>query len=330
MEMKKIENKFLPIEIFDWNKYDNIIVQSQTGTGKTSNFIKSLKDTKYKIISITAKRSLASQHLENLRKEFDDLLISHYKQKNMVSSNHLIFCINSIMKLENLIYGEVNKFDEDSDVDKVEDFMKNRILFIDEITIFLLTELTRNETLDRTLKQVFVFFMKLVKYAKKIYMCQSKVNMDAVNVLLKCRSEKTIFYENTFEVNKDKIAIRYKSDDAFVQRLLLEQEGFLFGCDCKEIIDALFNKFAEKLDEEDKKKLFKITSETSMKDYRPREGDFVFYSPSIIYGVDFNFSKKQNQYIYIKNNSTIDASQCYQQAMRTRNVNQIHYFRKKR
>ncbi len=46
---------------------------------------------------------------------------------------------------------------------------------------------------------------------------------------------------------------------------------------------------------------------------------FVFYSPSIITGVDFSIDQAQDVFLYIKGQS-IDAQASYQQATRCRNI----------
>lgn len=52
---------------------------------------------------------------------------------------------------------------------------------------------------------------------------------------------------------------------------------------------------------------------------------WVFYSPSIITGVDFSIDKKQNHYIYVKG-FTINPLGIYQQSTRNRNIDTLYYF----
>ncbi len=66
---------------------------------------------------------------------------------------------------------------------------------------------------------------------------------------------------------------------------------------------------------------FKITNATEQ-----FKNKFVFYSPSIIYGVDFNNVEKfQDVFIYISGKS-IEPSQSFQQASRTRYIKHLHFF----
>ncbi len=66
---------------------------------------------------------------------------------------------------------------------------------------------------------------------------------------------------------------------------------------------------------------FKITNATVQ--FRNK---FVFYSPSIVYGVDFNnVGAFQDVFIYISGKS-IEPSQSFQQASRTRFIRNLHFY----
>ena len=52
---------------------------------------------------------------------------------------------------------------------------------------------------------------------------------------------------------------------------------------------------------------------------------FVFYSPSITCGVDFNIINKQDVFLYMELNS-IEPCDSFQQATRTRNINKLYYY----
>lgn len=330
MEKIEINERYISEKIFDFEKHPNIVLQSQTGTGKTSNFFKSLKESGFKFISLVAKRSLGKQHYNDYLKYCGDKTIStdeinssisYYTDNNFNEKNNLVFCINSIMKIK-------AKLNHDKNDDVVKDFMTNRILFIDEMSIFLSTEICKNSTLDGMFKEIFVFFLKLVKYAKGIYLCQSNVDLKLVEILLSNRENKNIYYiENTYQVMKNKKAIKYENESMFTKSILADVgsgKGFLVGCDSKDVAKTIYNLICKEI--EDKTKIYLITSETSYREYVPKEGDIVVYSPSITYGCDFTFDNAQNQYIYIKNNHSIDASQIYQQAMRTRNLDILKYY----
>jgi hypothetical protein len=52
---------------------------------------------------------------------------------------------------------------------------------------------------------------------------------------------------------------------------------------------------------------------------------FVFYSPSIIFGVDFSIDEFQDVFVYNKGR-TLDPSAIFQQTTRTRNIRNLYYY----
>ncbi len=52
---------------------------------------------------------------------------------------------------------------------------------------------------------------------------------------------------------------------------------------------------------------------------------FIYYSPSITYGVDYNNETKHNVYIYITGCS-ISPIGLYQQVNRTRNIDKVYFY----
>jgi len=55
------------------------------------------------------------------------------------------------------------------------------------------------------------------------------------------------------------------------------------------------------------------------------ENKFVFYSPSIIFGVDFSIEQPQDVFVYNKGR-TLDPSAIFQQTTRTRNIRNLYYY----
>ena len=71
-----------------------------------------------------------------------------------------------------------------------------------------------------------------------------------------------------------------------------------------------------------------ITSETPFNITNANEqflNKWIFYSPSIVTGVDFSIDTKQNHYIYVKGFS-INPLGIYQQSTRNRNIDTLYYF----
>jgi hypothetical protein len=101
----------------------------------------------------------------------------------------------------------------------------------------------------------------------------------------------------------------------------------LFGCDSCSIITKLYNICVEK--NKDKADNFiLITSETEFVLINASEqfkNKWVFYSPSIMTGVDFSIEEKQDHFIYAKGDS-ISPDSIYQQSTRNRNIDSLYYY----
>ena len=79
---------------------------------------------------------------------------------------------------------------------------------------------------------------------------------------------------------------------------------------------------------ENKEKFILITSETKFKIENASEqllNKYVFYSPSIIYGVDFNIEFEQDVFLFLKG-STISPSESFQQITRTRKIKNVYIY----
>jgi len=319
---KRIEgdDKYLS-NIFSYDHFklnDSIVIQSSTGTGKTyscfeyiSTYMKEYKDCR--MLSICAKRSLCTDHynyIQNLKNPLHYLSID---EGTKIENYNSVVCVNSLWK-----YEYSNDF-----------IKKNLILYIDEISIFLLTEMCRNETLDEKLKSTYHSIMRLVNHSHKIIVSQNNIHPVVFDFLSKREMNlNKLFVKNSYINSNGISAYHVKDKETFCKKICNDtKNGFLVACDKKETTKELCNLFLkENPDIEEKVHL--ITSKTS-RDFDAskdiKQGNYYFYSPSIVYGVDFNFPVATNQYIYISGCS-VDPEMLYQMAMRTRNMKRMYYY----
>ena len=309
------ENQFTP-DIF--NEYETIIIQSTTGTGKTTATAEHCKNSINKIISIIPRISLANQHKDTFKKK-NILLLSYLVNDNLekelnVRTDNIVICINSLLKLQNLSL----------------DIIQNSIIYIDEISSFI-ESLVDNETLNNNLKKINSLLMKLVKNAYKVIVSDALIN-DATFELLKHRpNNKKIFIQNDYVKFSNVPAIRIKDEELFlnmVKAKIIKGEPFLFPCDSCKTITKLYLECLKMSPDEFKVKFMLVTAETKVKinDASDELQDkFVFYSPSITYGVDFQTKEPQDVYNYIKGGS-IQPSGFFQQTTRTRNIKTLYYY----
>lgn len=312
----KYLNNELKFETFE--KYETLIIQSTTGTGKTtitSEIVDKLlkEDKNLKFISLVARKTLAMQHIKN----FNNIDIKHYEDKEISKiSNNIVVCINSILLISSLT-----------------DFqLSNYIVYIDEINSFI-ESLTHNETLNGKLKNVYRMLIRLIKCCKKIIVSDAMIS-DNVFTFFNKRDDKTkVFINNEYKKYTDLKATKYNDENNFLIKLqnnIKNNKFFLFGCDSATIVEKYYNTCIYNLKKEDKEKFILITAENKFKITDANEqfkNKFVFYSPSITYGVDFNYDLKTDVFIYIKGDSLL-SSGIFQQTTRCRNIDELYFYSK--
>ena len=319
-EVKLINNKYLyecktPELNFTYDDYKNnntVIIQSCTGTGKTtavaehcSNY---LKDKNYKILSIISRITLGDQHI----KSFNDKKIKMFSYSNgMKKDQHFIVCINSLLIMNNLSDDELN----------------NYIVFIDEINSFI-EHLTHNDTLHHKLKQIYTLLIRIIKHAHKVIVADALIS-DNVFTLLKVRNYQHIYIKNEFKKYEGIRANRLKDENDFKKELeqhIKDGKYFFFGCDSCTIVEEYFYYFYEQATNKDDFILFTANHKFNITDANEQfKNKFLFFSPAITTAVDFNIYEKQDVFIYIKGN-TILPSGSFQQTTRTRNINELFYY----
>ncbi len=156
---------------------------------------------------------------------------------------------------------------------------------------------------------------------------------DSTFELLKHRPlEKTVFLTNSFKKFEGVPAVRLRSEEDFLNKLLehcLAGSPFLFGSDSCNVATAFYHHCLEHVaDQALRARFLLITAETGtrIKDASEEFKDkFVFYSPKITFGVDFSSLTSQDVFIHITGNS-LQPSGSYQQTTRCRNIRTLYYF----
>jgi hypothetical protein len=294
------------------NKYDTIIIKSTTGTGKTSNTARHveqyIKDhSEYKFMSIINLITLSHQHLNS----FKNINIVSYENKGDLNKedNNIVICLNSLM-----MYSTYNG-----------DFFKNYIVYMDEITS-LLSSLTHNNNLDKTLKGVYIVLMKIINNAHKVIVSDATINNNTFTFLNK-RTNK-IYIENTFKKYEGLNVYKMNDENEFLTILkqhVKKNKYFLFGGDSMKIVQKYYYKTitpeneinSELITSVDKLKVMDATAQFKNK--------FIFYSPSITTGIDFSIDTPQDVFLYI-NGRSITPETSFQQMSRTRNIKNVYVY----
>jgi hypothetical protein len=240
------ENKYVEYDYSLFDKYDNIVIQATTGTGKTTNTAK--KFLKYcnennndkQIISIVSLTTTAQQHIDTFSKDDIGIKLNDYRNCSYEELNgNLVICINSLLKLDYLTTKQ----------------MKDKIIYIDEFECFS-NNLTHNKNLDNNIRLINNLLMKLVKNCHKLIISDALINENVLNFLNVNKTlRKTIFIKNTFKKYNGVNAIRYHDENDFLNEIKKDIENnnfFLFGSDsCSKITQYFDETNTLKNEEED-------------------------------------------------------------------------------
>ena len=319
---RQIKSKYIQLAVDELTTSDTIIMKSCTGTGKTTTtahairaYNISLKKPK-RILSIISKKSLAKQH----EKSFSDVGINltNYLDKNKkLANDNIVCCVNSIM-----LFKDIPEHD-----------FSNYIVYIDEISSFL-SDITHNETLRGKLKLCYQILMRIVKNCHKLILSDAKITDNVFN-FIKTREitkNKTISIENEFKKYLDVPAIRVRDEQLYLDTMIEHVETnnyFLCASDSCKTITKFYTecrKYYKDIDIDDK--FILITANNYFDITNASEqfvNKFVFYSPSIIFGVDFSIEQSQDVFVYNKGR-TLDPSSIFQQTTRTRNIRNLYYY----
>ena len=297
----------------DFCNNDNIIIDSDTGTGKTfcislffNRYSKEFPDTK--IICISALTSLVRQHIKTFNDHGNNM--KSYDGHFDLDDN-IAICINSLMKL-NFITDEL---------------LSNTILYIDEISSFLL--LTHNKTLDDILKPVYSLLIRMVKKCKKLVVSDALINDQCID-FSKIKSNDIIFIKNNYKKYQDIKAIKIKHKNTLINKLINKcknNDHFIFASDSRTKATDFYNICLSNFPDIANQFIL-ITKDTKIKTVNASEewkDKYVFYSPSIVYGVDFSIDTKQDVFLYITG-KTLSPPLLFQQSTRCRNINNLYYF----
>lgn len=313
-------------------KYDDIIIKSDTGTGKTTLVIDYMRENKENtILSIVSRCSLANAHYNEFLKK--DITIYNYQlcHERYFTSNkqNLIICADSLLRLYKL------------------DFT-NKIVFLDEFDS-LIKHIINSPTIKKRV-QIWNLFRKILKKCKKIICVDADITSSRIQILNNLGRKFSII-ENTFKHNKDKfngkgIKMTESLNDIDFMNLIHNHPSKrkLICCDSKKQSEVIFDEiikknkceFVEKLDEElyniniIAKTVYKdsegltyalITSDSddvdSLDDF-----DIVVFSPKIIYGLD---SLMERPVFASYKELTINPKSMLQQICRCRNITDLTF-----
>ena len=301
-DIVKIEQKYITsqddkIEDYLQKVLDNniIYIKSPTGTGKTT-LTKKLKEKFGKnIISITSRVNLAGEHMKHLQLDF-------YKQmsrEQISDSNKLVIQLESLSKCDytNFIDGTV-LLDETSSI----------------MSHF------RSSTMVNRRGDSYMYFIELIKNAGKVICLDADLCNWNIEFISHIRKDKFGILYNTIK-NKNNIDATFYNCDSILINMVKERiiNNIPIVCcfDSKSYMDKII-KYLQSFSSKDKFLIYSSDERADIIDTSLWKEKFVFYTPTIMQGVDYNYQQTEVFCFVYKHH--LNPLQIYQMINRTRQI----------
>ena len=303
------DSKFIDIDIDEIIKYNIIYLKSPTGTGKTTILKQliskiGLNSANLSIISITSRVNLAGEHVKNLGLEF-------YKN---INPTDMKYCDNLVVQLESIWKCNYKNF-------------KNGIVILDEVNS-LLSHL-RSPTFINKRRECYTYIIEIIKNAKYVICLDADLsdwNIEFINMITQ---KEYIVYQN---ICKNKININatfYHSDQIMIDIMSqhIEKNNYFVACFDSLSKMKLIIEYLSKSRENQKNSDWLIYSsevEYDLIDTKTWIKKFVFFTPTIIYGIDYN--ENITDVFCFVHKFHLNPLQVYQMINRVRKINNVYVY----
>jgi hypothetical protein len=271
----------------------NIVLKSDTGTGKTYAFSLFAKETKCKFLSIVSLTSVADQQYKTFQENDVDSI--HYKLHfgKFRENNNILITLDSIHKIRHFDFSQY-------------------VLYLDEFSS-LIEYLHTSTTLNDKRTTQYNIFIRMIKKCKKV-IC---TDADIGNVCLKFLDELNIKYDyhrNDFNNCQDVEAVEVSKRNDILHKVM-KLKKFLICTDSATVAEGL----SKDLNDPD---IVTITAEyKGVIDISKIKK--LIISPKVLYGAD---SLMKREVFCIFKEQTISSKQMIQQLNRCRNITKIWYY----
>lgn len=321
---KIVPDRFINVEKLgyglDITEEKDMIIKSDTGTGKTTLFKKYIEKTQSKFISIVSRRTLANEQFEDFLNIADD--VNYYEHGSFwTESGSMVICIDSLLKISNW------------------DFSKYTIFFdeFDSIIKYLIKSPTmsaiKTELIELVVMDIFMNAKSIICADADI----SDLSMKFINYMRKFRKDRNIdrefeFIQNKYIHNRGTPAEEYFRKEALLTRAK-KTETWIFTTDSKEEAINIYKELHT-----EKKPVVLIIAEDNISKNKETfcklsEHPRIVFSPKIVYGLDSNgyLGKHEREVFCYYKEHTISPSNMLQQINRERKIKKLNYcFEKKK
>jgi len=294
------ERKYISIDLKDsyYNDIDtNLVLKSDTGTGKTSSFSTYIHHSQSKFISVGCRISLLDQQFSDFTNDDNDCIHYNYHKGTFKNGDNVLIMLDSIHRIRHL---------------DVSDY----VVYMDEFA-FLIEYMLTSDTMKNSRVMCMVLLIKLIKNCKQFICTDADIGLICMSFLDLIKVDYK-YHQNEYkycEGNNVKASEINNIEDIVEQLKTLDK--YLVCCDSKTVVDGL----SRQLDDpsvmcytSDLKKNKKVDIESY---------DKVIISPKVIPGVD---SKKERKVFAVYKEHTITAKHMIQQVNRCRNILHLYYY----
>jgi hypothetical protein len=303
-----LSTQYLSKELYEGQR--TLAVKSATGTGKTTSvgaFLTEHGSERLRILSIVSRMCLADAHVEAFEKQGIDAQSYTCVPAGCDAPPAFVVQLDSICKYDYPL-------------------LDRTVVYLDEFAS-LVNYLVMSDTLISRRRAVWGMLERVLKHAKQVIATDADLNDDALYFLSKMRPDMR-FVHNTFENNAGVEAFLHddlQSIIATAKKAVAAQQPFVFCFDSKTNAAAAHKAC---LDPDQPAERFLLHTAEDNPDIRNVQerwaGKYVFYSPKVVYGIDFVPDAPQPVFIYAKG-TTISPLNIAQQMARTRRIASVHY-----
>jgi hypothetical protein len=304
-----------------------IVVQSATGTGKTTEAVAYAKQIGMPILSVCQLRSQVETHVEDFRKnglstvKYDD--VDALKTFEM-GKQSIVTTIDSLPKVKQLIGENVGQY----------------IVLFDEFHS-LTTYMNFSDTLQQTRREAVKAMRWLTIHAGRLIAMDNEITDIEFKFLDDALAGDgpepycdLTFIKNDFKKYADVPARHVSNQSEILQRMLTDIEagnGFTVPCNTKKQAERIHEQLRQAVVDAGipvSQERFKVY--TSDQGTVPADVDaewsrnWVIYSPTITTGIDFQPEEPQNVYLFLSGEDTISPAAALQMITRNRRIKAVY------
>jgi hypothetical protein len=184
----------------------------------------------------------------------------------------------------------------------------------------------RSPTLTNKRKETYLYLIELIRNAKYVVSLDADLSDWNIKFLQEIKEDNYIVYYNTNKNKTGTEAILYKCPQIMIDIMAQHITNKEYFISCFDSLKQM-NKIIEYLIKYGNKEDFLIYSsevDYDLIDTTEWQTKYVFYSPSILYGIDYNY-KPVNVFSFVYKNH-LNPLQIYQMISRARQQNKVHIY----